>query len=237
MPNIGNGSGNSNNFRKIGTFDRIKPVSVQVVQNNLTKSFDGNRLVIHRDAYYIDQPFVLIGVQSSALYPTGEYAEDVISFSGGTTANVTFSTPFTQKPIITLTVDPGPQENIVAFVTNYSSSGFTVELTAPLNGYNVTYRAIYSPTYPAIVQRSPLNPTMYYTASAGEVEIVNGSYFSGSFDSLGSIPTNVFVTNRDSVGNGGAAVAYVSGVAYDTTTVVGDFSSVTGLTVSYIVTK
>jgi len=239
MPIIGNGSGNSNNFRKIGTFDRIKPVSIQVVQNNITRSFDGNHLVIHRDSYYIDQPFVLVATTaaSSGSYPFGEYAENTVSFAGETTKTVTFASPFSSTPIIVLSIESSNQENIIAFVSASSTTGFDIQLSAPLNGYVITYRAIYSTTYPAIVQRSPLNPTMYYTASAGQYVASNASSFTASFDSLGSVPTNVFATNQDTNGNGGANVGYVYGVGYDSTTVNADFSATTNLTVNYIVTK
>lgn len=225
MPDFG--SSNRGRFKKVVGYERYKSPIVTAVINTITRSFWSNNLAVHRDFYLIEDHLGLSVATSSSepSYPTGEYEEDLVWFDNETAVLKVFASPFTATPVVTLEVQPASgYENINCFFELIDDSTIIVGTSAPFSG-SIKYRAIYGATYPVIVQRSPLLPSMYYTASAGKVSVVSSNTFTGSFASFGSVPSDVFVTGYDIIGNGTANVGFIPTNTFDDTAVSGDLSS------------
>jgi len=143
----------------------------------------------------------------------GEYDEDRVEFTGGTSAVATFNTTFTARPIITLELAPeylaDPSANINFFVSNLTATGATIETSAPFSGALV-YRAIYAPIYPSYVRRNVLSASVVYYAAAGYQNVGNSSELYLEYSGLPSLPTAFYWSPVDVSSSGTANVATIS---------------------------
>jgi hypothetical protein len=220
-------SSGRNKRRKTYGYERTTPDVVNVVIDNVTRSFDKNTVVIHRDFFLIRDVFSSSFTSGSTPVVYAEYDEDYISFNNTTVNSRSFNITFTGTPYVTLVVEPPSGSNggnIITFLDSHSTTQLTVGVSAPYSG-NVRYRAIYSATWPAFVQRNVLEPTLYYTASAGFVDLTYQTGFTASYTSVGSVPSYVFISTYDNNNNNQADVAFVLTSSYSTTAVSGNVSA------------
>ncbi len=96
-------------------------------------------------------------------------------------------------------------ENVNLYVDSISTTNFTVRFSSEFSG-SIRYRAIYNSTYPAIVERTPLFPSSYYTASAGVVSLLNEDQKVITYPTVGGTPTELFLTAKDANVNDTAQV-------------------------------
>lgn len=210
---------NRNRKKKTYSFNRSQTSKI------ISTSFDGKTEFFDETLVIVQNPFFILGTQVSqgVLSPTpfiyGEYDESIINFSWEESKSAPFNITFSASPIVTLEVLPaGGLENIVAFLGNVDGTSLTVNLSAPHSG-QIVYRAIYAPSYPAIVSRSVVSTSYFYTASAGYTDLAAQDNFISNYSLLntGSYPANVFVTTRDINNNGDADVAIVDSGSYGLT--------------------
>lgn len=174
----------------------------------------------------VDNPYFVLDVaQSQGIPPSpppippAEYDENVIDFTWEESKSTSFSFTFSSTPIVTLEVLPSDGlENIVAFLGNVTSTGLTVNVSAPHTG-QIVYRAINASSYPTVVSRSVVSTSYYYTASAGYSDLINTSELLVGYSLLASStsPTSLFITTRDINSNGDADVAVVDTGSYGLT--------------------
>ena len=166
--------------------------------------------------------YFVIGVaqeQGTPPIPPAEYDENVIDFTWEESKSTSFSFTFSSTPIVTLEVLPSDGlENIVAFLGNVTSTGLTVNVSAPHTG-QIVYRAINASSYPTVVSRSVVSTSYYYTASAGYSDLINTSELLVGYSLLASStsPTSLFITTMDINNNGDADVAVVDTGSYGLT--------------------
>lgn len=173
----------------------------------------------------VDNPYFVLDVaQEQGTPPTpptppAEYDENVIDFTWEESKSTSFSFTFSSTPIVTLEVLPSDGlENIVAFLGNVTSTGLTVNVSAPHTG-QIVYRAINASSYPTVVSRSVVSTSYYYTASAGYSDLINTSELLVGYSLLASStsPTSLFITTMDINNNGDADVAVVDTGSYGLT--------------------
>ncbi len=151
--------------------------------------------------------------------PPAEYDENVIDFTWEESKSTSFTFTFSATPIVTLEVLPSDGlENIVAFLGNVTTTGLTVNVSAPHTG-QIVYRAINASSYPTVISRSVVSTSYYYTASAGYSDLINTSELLVGYSLLASStsPTNLFITTMDINSNGDADVAVVDTGSYGLT--------------------
>lgn len=159
------------------------------------------------------------GIPPSPPIPPAEYDENVIDFTWEESKSTSFTFTFSSTPIVTLEVLPSDGlENIVAFLGNVTTTGITVNVSAPHTG-QIVYRAINASSYPTVISRSVASTSYYYTASAGYSDLINTSELLVGYSLLASSisPTNLFITTRDINSNGDADVAVVDTGSYGLT--------------------
>lgn len=221
-----------NKFRRVYSSERQPPVNVEFVINDVTQSFNQNSLVISRNHY------IVIGNNGPAtetVTVTGYYDEDFVNFDNTSEETKTFNITFPRSPIVVLIIEPTgyDDDNINVFLLDVNEGSLTVGTSAPFSG-SIRYLAVHSDTsYPATLFRSILEPSSYYTISAGTSDVV-GSSFTGSFTSLGSIPSNIFITTYDETSNGLANVSVADSGSYSMTGVSGSFSDYTNTKVNFL---
>lgn len=223
---------NRNRFKKIYNCERQPSAIVNYVINNITKSFNQNSIVISRDCY------ILLSVTSSSnaqIY--GLFDEDYIWFSNETEKTKTFNLTFSEPPIIVLVPEPTSlnTQNLNPFIVNSTTTNLTVGLSAPFSGA-IRYLAVYSTTYPTTVQRNVISSSQYYDVSAGYVD-VTGSFFTASYSSLGSVPTNVLFSTFDNTNNNLADISIVDSGSYEISSTSGSFSETTTTRLNFIAIK
>jgi len=219
-------SSGRNKRRKTYGYERAAPQNIEVVIDNVTRSFDRNTVVIHRDFYLVRDV-----VSGSVFVPTNvyaEYDEDRVAFNNTTQASKTFNITFSSQPAVTLfEIEPATNDNsqnVQPFIVSHTTTQVTVGLSAPFSG-NVIYRAIYSPTWPALVQRNVISSSFFYTAQAGYIDLAAMTDFTASYGSLGSVPSFVFLSTYDVNSNNQADVAFVATGSYTLTAVSGNVSA------------
>ncbi len=159
------------------------------------------------------------GTPPSPPIPPAEYDENVIDFTWEESRSTSFTFTFSATPIVTLEVLPSNGlENIVAFLGNVTTTGITVNVSAPHTG-QIVYRAINASSYPTVISRSVVSTSYYYTASAGYSDLINTSELLVGYSLLASStsPTNLFITTMDINSNGDADVAVVDTGSYGLT--------------------
>jgi hypothetical protein len=174
----------------------------------------------------VDNPYFVLDVaQSQGIppppppIPPAEYDENVIDFTWEESKSTSFTFTFSATPIVTLEVLPSDGlENIVAFLGNVTTTGITVNVSAPHTG-QIVYRAINASSYPTVVSRSVVSTSYYYTASAGYSDLINTSELLVGYSLLASStsPTSLFITTMDINNNGDADVAVVDTGSYGLT--------------------
>lgn len=159
------------------------------------------------------------GIAPSPPILLAEYDENVIDFTWEESKSTSFTFTFSATPIVTLEVLPSDGlENIVAFLGNVTTTGITVNVSAPHTG-QIVYRAINASSYPTVISRSVVSTSYYYTASAGYSDLINTSELLVGYSLLASStsPTSLFITTRDINSNGDADVAVVDTGSYGLT--------------------
>ena len=171
--------------------------------------------------------------------PPAEYDENVIDFTWEESKSTSFTFTFSATPIVTLEVLPSDGlENIVAFLGNVTTTGITVNVSAPHTG-QIVYRAINASSYPTVISRSVVSTSYYYTASAGYSDLINTSELLVGYSLLASStsPTNLFITTMDINSNGDADVAVVDTGSYGLTSTPVSFSAPITNRVYYLAVK
>jgi len=217
--------GGKNQARRTYGYIRPPKQEIVVVVNGASRSFDAQSMAYHRDFFRV----INDALQSTAGGPSpiafGEYDEDLISFNWTTSGSRAFNITFTATPIVVLDVIPNTDlENINVFLSYSSPTNLSVQVSAPFSG-SVRYRAIYSPTYPIMVTRNVISSAFTYNAYAGYIDLVGINFFTASYTSFGSPPSQAWFTPYDINGNNGASVALVGSSSYGLTSSSGDISS------------
>ncbi len=191
---------NKNRFKKTYGYERVTPALANVLIAGTTES-----ILIDRNIIKVDRQFYLLAeaIDSSYTIPTpstfGEYEEDdydVAAFSEVET--ITFTTPFSSTPIVVAQTNVSTNDlyNINLYVDSVSNTDFTVKFSSAFSG-SIRYRAIYNSSYPTVVERTPLFPGTYYTASADIISLTNEDQKTITYPSLGAAPTELFLTPQD----------------------------------------
>jgi hypothetical protein len=231
--------GGSKQARRVYGYTRAPERPMQVVVNNITRSFDAQNYVYNRDFFYIYNDVLgSISASGTSSSPfTGQYDEDIITLNWETSATKTFNVTFASTPIVVLDVIQNLDlENVNVYITAVSTTQVQIATSAPFTG-TIRYRAIYAATYPATVQRNVISSAFSYTAVAGYVDVVGLSYFTASYTSLGGTPTSVFFTTFDVNANSDANVAFTATGSYGTTSTSGDISSAIVNRINFIVVQ
>lgn len=202
---------NRNKFRRVYSFGGRPPPNLQTYTDTLTgetRTRDFNQILRDRDYYLIN-----IMTSGAAFVPPiefGEYEEKTTSYGGfneSLGSTFFFDTPFSQVPFVTVELS-GSDPNANAFITEITTVKFVVrfsDIVSPNVPGDVfadtflTYRAVYAPSYPAIVERKPDFVGVYATASAGITSPVFISGITMSFAPL-SGPPEIFTSNIMSFG-------------------------------------
>lgn len=191
---------NKNRFKKTYGYERVTPAFANVLIAGTTQSItiDRNIIKVDRQFYLLAEP-----IETSYTPPTppgaGEYEEDNYDISSFIeTQTITFTTPFSSTPIVVAQTNTSTNDlyNVNLFIDSVSNTDFTVRFSSAFSG-SIRYRAIYNSTYPAIVERLPLFPGSFYTASADIVSLTNEDQKTITYPSLGAAPTELFLTPQD----------------------------------------
>lgn len=222
-----------NRSKKVYGYERHQPVTIQIVENGITKSLDNNKLLLHRDFYIIFEP------SASLLAPPSlfaEYDEDYIHFNWTDSSSRSFNLTFTNNPIVVLTLE----SEASGVVNPYLISRTTTDLTVGVSGFYsgaIRYRAINSNTgYPAVVRRNVLEPTLFYTAYAGYIDITSSATVTASYAFVGPSPINVFLSTYDISGNNMADV-WISSGSVGATNIGADLSGETTTRINFLAVK
>jgi len=194
---------NKKRYKKSYNYERYEPKYETVkFSDESILIIDKTRFSIDRQYYLTPAPIYSLSGSNSAEYPIGEYEEYTYSFSSFTTGStISFLTSFTNKPIVCIEIlsSSNGLQNVSHFVKNINTTGFGIEFSSEFSG-SIKYRAIFSSTYPAIVERTPDLPASFYTASAGTFYVDNSSNANITYSALPTTPTNIFISPED-VGN------------------------------------
>ena len=217
--------GGNNQSKKTYAYVRAPKQQVTVVYNGVTRSYDAQAMMYHRDFYSI----INDALQVTTFFPTGsasgQYDEALITLNWETSKTATFNINFTSNPIVVLDVIPNTDlENINLVITNVTTSSLSIETSATFSG-SIRYRAIYAAAYPVTVARTTLSSAFTYQVSAGYVDLVSSNFFTASYASFGSPPTSAVFTPYDISGSLTANVALVASSSYGLTSSTGDLSS------------
>lgn len=179
------------------------------VQDETGEWIDKNHAYrISNHSFIVNTPFTADGGVDY-----GEYDEDAVVFAGQTEKSVVFNTVFTARPIVALSMSPDDvgdeNSNINYFITSLTSTGMTVNTSAPFDG-SLVYRAINAETYPTYVRRTVLSSSFVYYASAGFINLTDATEFVVSYENLGVTPDSLFCSPVDVSGSGTANVAIIS---------------------------
>lgn len=173
--------------------------------------FNDNKVLVY------NQPVTDVGV-SAATY--SQYEEKFINVGSSgnpvTGSIITFDYAFSGTPVVALT-ELTPSTNtptVNAFVKTLTSTGMTVEYSAPFEG-TIVYRAIYQPVQgvPVNVLRSPRFADQYSLVVAKYGSLTN-SHIDINFSDFGSIPTENYIVFRDLTANNrqniSGSITYIS---------------------------
>lgn len=174
---------------KVYGYSVNKPVVVSFMDTttSTTMSLDLNKTFRHRDYFIIEG---IAGGQTAEVPapPSNltEYDEGLVFLTGGDSGTGSFNFTFSDNPIVVLTPDPAVLwgENVNVYGITRTTSGFTFGTSAPYSGA-IRYRAIYSPSYPALCTSSF---TSSITASAGTSVLTENYAYTASFAALPGSP-------------------------------------------------
>jgi hypothetical protein len=229
---------NRNKFRRVygyGLSRRPEMMTFLDPISNEHKTVDSQKFIRDRDFFHV--PGL---VPSGSNLVLGEYVEAQVGFAATEGYFVTFPTLFSQNPIVTVEtsqsnfndLDGSSDPNIVAWVTTVSTGGFAVAFSAPFSG-TILYRAIYSPTYPVQVDRSPLFPGTLAFASAGTMNFSFETAVTMSWDPLSGTPQIVDTTPTGSTSDTYMDVFISQGVS-GSSSVTADLSTAYSGTIAFI---
>lgn len=225
-----------NRSKRTYGYERQQPVTIQIVENGVTKSLDHNQLVLHRDFYIIFETSSSIPNPTVVTQSYAEYDEDFIHFNWTDTATRSFNITFSANPTVVLVLESEASGVVNPFLLSRSTTGLTVGLSAQYSGA-IRYRAINSNSgYPALVLRNVLEPALTYTAYAGFVDVSNASTVTASYAFSGPGPDFVFLSPFNISGNDMADVWITSGSA-GTTTTGADLSAETTTRINFLAVK
>jgi len=206
--------GNARNlWRKVYGYHNNKPQVVSIVdpQTQVTYSLDLNKTLRHRDFFIINgvNSGSQVIITSSFAFATAEYSEGIFTLpSLGTSGTGSFGFTFSHQPYVVLSVESASiyGGNLNLYGGNITTTGFTFDFSAPFSG-SIRWRAIYSPTYPAVATSAY---TASITASAGSVAPGGKSFYTASFATLPGLPKFYYDTAWANVGinDGSADVAF-----------------------------
>jgi hypothetical protein len=226
-------------LRRTYGYERYEPRPETIVYNDgTTRLIDLTKFSIDRQYYLLAGPIQFNSSSSSSTLPFGEYEEFTYAFSSfATGSSISFLTPFTVKPILTVEINDSTNnlQNVSFFLKNVSETSFNIEFSSQFSG-SIKYRAIYSSTYPAIVERTPDMPLNYFTASAGTSLINNESSKTITYAALPEAPTSLFYSLEDTGNNLSQVALELSGNINSTTSNI-NISSNTVSNINFIVTK
>jgi hypothetical protein len=186
----------------------------------------------HYNVFFNDDKVLLFnqkitdaGVEvSTPSFTSGEYKEEQITLgSDQTTYTVTFpGSAFSVAPVITISEieSPNSTENINAFVSDVTTTGFKVKFSSEfgVGGGSFVYRAIVNSPAGAVhyVLRAPRYPTQYTKVVVGQTTVNNAENFSSTHSSFTTTPNSNFITFYDYLNNNEADVYPTSIVATST---------------------
>lgn len=228
-------------LRRVYGAERAPSDKVEFVEaaTNISRSFDASQLMVHRDFFIIFAPSGSNPETPPAVY--GEYDEDFVDFNWTSEATRPFNITFSQPPIVTLEVENFNTglEGVQPFLVSYDNGQLTVGLSA-LHSGSIRYRAIYAPSYPSVVRRTVLEPTLYYTASAGYVDLSGQSEFTATYNAVTDPPTapsQVFFGLYDVNSNNQADVSIAESGSFGVTFTQGYLTSYLNNRVNYMAVK
>lgn len=230
---------NKSRIRKVYGYQRYEPKNTQVVidENGTVQTIDISKIKIDRQFYLMPGKKEYATLPTSSFF-SGEYLEDIFSVSSFATASsITFSTPFSSKPIVTIEFLTSSNNlyNISNFVKNITTAGFDIQYSSEFSG-SFVYRAVYAANYPIIVERLPRLSSNYYTASAGTASLNNSDNSTITYNSLLGDPTELFLGLEDGGTNLSQVYPSLFG-SLSTTTASINISSQTDSTLNFIVVK
>lgn len=191
---------NRNLWKKVsGQHLRQKP-RVEFLVDQITElsySLDLTKVTRFRSPYLIPKGYHYIQPLS---FVTGEYQEGIIAVNGSDYEYFEFSSSFTGTPSVVLTLEnisTSGSSNVFAIGVN--SSSFSYALSAEFYG-QIRYRAIYSPSYPALVSSSYSSS---FVACGGMISTddSNPSVFGASFNTGFEAPIKETRTTPNFIGN------------------------------------
>lgn len=177
--------GNRNNWRKVYSRNRRKPVEETLVDNatGISFTFDKNTLIRDRDYFLIDTA----RLTSPLLLNQAEYDEGLITFFGNEANNIasgSFSFTFSGVPFVVLTVESTAdnQHGVNVFGISYDTDEISVAVSSEFQG-DIRYRAIYSANgYPALAT-SPVSSSQF-VAFGGSVDVNNSENYLANYPNL-----------------------------------------------------
>jgi len=232
-------------LRRVYGAERAPSEKVEFVEaeTGISRSFDASQLVVHRDFFIIFAPSgskaEIPPVPPPPVY--GEYDEDFINFDWTSEATRPFNITFSQQPIVTLEVENlnSGLEGVQPFLISYDTGQLTVGLSA-LHSGSIRYRAIYAPSYPSVVVRNVLEPTLFYTASAGFVDLNGQSDFTATYNAVTNppaAPSQVFFGLYDINSNNQADVSIAESGSFGVTFTQGYLTSYLNNRINYMAVK
>lgn len=221
-------------WRKVYGYSVNKPQVVSFVDTTTetTMSVDLNRIIRHRDYFYIDGITQgRTGSNPEPIFHLAEYDEGLIFVTGSDLGTGSFNFVFSQTPIVVLTPESDPinGENVQVYGLSLNTASFTFGLSAPFYG-NIRYRAIYSSSYPAYATSSY---TASITASAGSTNPGGATFYTASFAALPGVPFKFYNTAWDLSSNRDVDVALLPQVSGSSTATV-EISAPMSSSVHYI---
>lgn len=202
---------------------------------NTTKSLDFQKIIRDRDCFLIAGNVELVFSPPDAA--PAEYIETTWSMGAITTSEVvTFPTPFSANPIVSINLTPlssGPEydTNVAYWVTDITTTTFTANFSSRFRGaivyraVNITFPNIFS--YPIYVQRLPASPGSYGWVSAASMSLNYQSAITMSWAALPTAPeffTANPVGSSSSLGLDIAMTNGTAGVSSATSNLSNDFS-------------
>lgn len=155
---------------------RIELLVDQVTE--VSYSLDLTKITRFRSPYLIPKGYHFVQPLS---FVTGEYEEGIIDVNGSDYEFFEFMSPFSGTPNVVLTLENisiSGSNNV--FAINVATGSFSYALSAEFYG-QIRYRAIYSPSYPALVSSS-YSSSFVACAGAISTDVSNSATFNATFN-------------------------------------------------------
>lgn len=171
---------NRNLWKKVSSQHARQKPRIELLIDQVTEvsySLDLTKVTRFRSPYLIPKGYHFVQPLS---FVTGEYQEGIIAVKGSDYEYFEFSSSFSGTPNVVLTLEnisTSGSNNV--FAINVNSGSFSYALSAEFYG-QIRYRAIYSPTYPALVSSS-YSSSFVACGGAISTDDSNPSTFGASF--------------------------------------------------------